>query len=207
MTLQSVKSKVEEHQRETREAARKQRDLEGKIVANQAPDSELGKAEAALEESQLKLDAEVHRILKLPAHSGPTDEEDRFKERSRLNEDQRSQLHQDAEYQAALDGVRAASEEASRVRHALFAKDAEWQAAFKERQSSEQSMLAAEKEQHRSGMAAAAGRNQLRNASEVAAYARQLIGEGESQLSVLGVKPKAPPKTSGSSSGSGKTAK
>lgn len=188
-TLQSIKRQTEADENESRDAIRKLRNLEGKVLAAQGPGSELAQAQSQLEQAQLALDKTVHEILSLPVPPDSRTEAERLQERGQFSAEQKARLNSSPQYQEAVKNVSAAAAQVAAVRHQVLEKDPEWKQAFDARQAAEQSVHAHSIDQRRAGQHAVQERTELRTAAELAAQARQVIAECEARLAALGAKP------------------
>ena len=149
---------------EEREVRKDLRELEEEILADQAPESEFGRAQARLAAARDAAD----------------------KLRTRYGAD-RSGLQDDPNYLAVSETLREAKREFDRVRAAVLAKDADWQDATKKLRD----LVAEHREEQKAGGGALGmmpAARSLRSAQEIAAAARQVIALGEARLRQLGEK-------------------
>ncbi|SFJ66747.1 coiled-coil domain-containing protein [Planctomicrobium piriforme] len=191
--LLRAKEIVEQNEREEREHVRSLHDVEETILANQAADSAYAKAMAALEKAEAEQGNQLRQALHLPPADGNSAAPDRLSLQAKLTSEQRERLKTSDAYQKAVASVTLAAEQVRTVRHELFAQNPDWKKAFADRQKADQSAHTAEQSQHKAGKQAAADRAEMQNASQVAAYAREVIADAESQLRLLGVAPKPAP--------------
>jgi chromosome segregation ATPase len=162
--------------------------IEEKLLDSVTPDSELGRAEGAVEKAQEALDHERHRIVTLPEHDGKLTAADEETDRQSLSEADRNALRGDAEYQQALRELGAAKQQHARLRADFFKQDSEWVEAEKAHREAEREKAQVKQKASTAIRKAAPARSQLRNAEQVAAAARAAIAQGEARLRQLGVK-------------------
>lgn len=164
------------------------RGIEERLLDAVEPDSELGRAEAAVENAHELLDRELHRILTLPLHDGKLTAEDRESDRQLLSKSDRDSLRSDAEYQQALRDLGAAKQQYSRLRMDFFKRDSEWVAVSQSCREAARDEDKARQQATTAARQALPARREARNAQEVAEVARLTIAQGEALLRQLGVK-------------------
>jgi len=152
------------------------------------PDSELGRAEKAVEKAHEALDHERHRIVTLPGHDGKLTAADQEADRQALSEADRNALRGDAQYQQAMRELGTMKQQHSRLRADYLKQDSEWVAAEKAHRDAKRGEAQAAKQVSTAIKKAAPARRQLRSAEQVAAAARAAIAQGEARLRQLGVK-------------------
>jgi chromosome segregation ATPase len=190
--LSSIRTALEAARADDREAEKTLRAVEAEILAEQGPHSEFARAQTALEETQRALHRQLHGSVALPDDAQLPSEPARLADSLKLTEAQRQALQNDAGYQQAYQGLKEAARNLERVRQALLQQDADWIAARQDCRDAEQRARESEQQAGTAGLGSLGSKLTARNAQQVAAAARTIIAQGESQLRGLGVSTKTP---------------
>jgi hypothetical protein len=163
-------------------------EIEAQMVSEQGPDSELGKAQAKVDEIRLLLDKEAHRVLSLPQHSSQPKAAECAHELAILSPDQKDQLKSDAQFRAAEEELKAAIQEVVRVRRKLFETNKDWVAARDAATQAQHERAQADNELGKyTGPVQLGPKSQLHTAEALASQAREIIAAGRAALRSLGV--------------------
>ena len=186
--IAAARSEIEAAGSAEREAIAELRELESDIVEAQGADSPLGKAQAAIDDAQVSLDWELHRVLSLPGHTGTPTAADRSAEARSLSATQRDALRKDVEYQLALERVASAKRNLAQIREDVFKRNPEWVAASKAVTEAHKKESKAKQDGSIGAIRSMPAKRDLRTSQDVAAAARATIAQGEAMLRQLGVK-------------------
>jgi chromosome segregation ATPase len=197
--LSDIRSSMELEEENAREAAKELNELETEILAKESFGSEYKQTQTALVTAKESLHELFHkRFPKMPKHA-VDDEAAKLHELAAVTSEDRKVLEGDKEYQEAAELVEMLGKKLAAIKKKLFEADSEWDAARKESAEATKKVREGKSQASATGIGSLDDRKNLRNATNVAAYARGMIMQFEMQLARLGAKPAAPPK--GSQSG------
>jgi len=190
--LETAKEREAAQQKKSHEAAQKHHELEEKLLAEQGPDTPVGKAQSELASAQSTLDQVIHGILSLPAHPAGVTESDLANERLNLKAEQKDRLKKDTAYQQAVEKVEALRSHVNEQRRKFFEQNSEWKESHESRQTIAQELKALEENRKSAASEVAQEMRQFKVAQSAMANAQQIIMVSSIQLSALGSAPKAP---------------
>lgn len=186
--LDAARDEIEAAGSEERQAREERRNIESKLLADQGPESPLGKAQSAVDEAYLAVDRELHRAVSLPEHGDKLTVADRSADASLLSADDKEALQSDAQFQAARDKLAAAKRSVTQARQDLLTNSPEWTAATKALTEAHEKETDLKQDANPEAARVVSKKRDLRTAEEVAAAARMTIARGEAMLRNLGVK-------------------
>lgn len=199
--LSGIRDDLETGHDDAEQAAKTLHEIEAEILAEQQPDSDLGRAQAVVAQAKDDVHREIHRVLRLPnVHEKPGDAA-RLTDLANLSPVQRKLLENDNGYRSAQDRMREAGRNADQVRQKLLQADSNWVAASQDLAEAKKRSRDESQQAKTAGLSSLGDRRDLRSAQNVAAAARAIIAQGEARLRQLGAK------SSGGGSSSGTTPK
>lgn len=170
------------------EARKKLEKIETAILEREGDDSEYAKKIDEIDDVQLRLEQEFHRILKRPENLKADEDIDqhRLLELASVTPEERAKLKRDAKYAEAEDHLIKACHDLTSIEHGLFLKDKEWKAANAARTAAHEDRQQDATDTRRNGMAASQAKRELKSLASLAAEARSVIAAGEARLRQLG---------------------
>lgn len=174
------------------EINKKLRGIEDGILDAQSDDSEYAKALDEIHHARRAIDTELHRILKWKPPADDEAEATRLSELAHLTTEEREKLAADSRYTTQQQALHQSIEKLVAVKKTLFEASDEWKQAHKERHQIEQEQARQERSVQGAANDSSAGREELRDAAEIAASARATIAQAQARLNALGAKPKTP---------------
>jgi DNA repair exonuclease SbcCD ATPase subunit len=186
--LAAIRSEMTAAGSEERRAREELREIESSIVGDQGPDSPLGNAQADIDEAELLLHREMHRVVPLPEHTTKAMLADRAADARLLSDDERKALRNDDQYQLAQAKLTAARRAFTQTRQDLLKRNPEWVAASKAVADAHKRESMLKQKGNASARGSLPARRDLCTAEDVAAAARATILQGEAMLRHLGVK-------------------
>ena len=129
----------------------------------------------------------------------PADDEaeaTRLSELAHLTTEEREKLAADSRYTTRQDALHQSMEKLVAVKKKLFEASDEWKKTHAERHRIDQEQAKQERSVQGAANDSSAGRQELRDAAEIAASARAMIAQAQARLNALGAKEKTPEKKS-----------
>lgn len=186
--LSSLHSNIEAAREDVQAMRQTLRSIEEDILDEQEPDSEYGRAEAALEKAKKELHRVVHSYVHRPDDPDQSTDGALFSDLAQLSNAQRKTLEADRRYHEAKAAQQAAGRDLEHVKQALFEKDSYWVSARKDLTEAENRARDTSQQAAAAGVGSLGERQDLRDAQKVAAMARAVIQRGQARLRALGVK-------------------
>lgn len=184
--LSSIQNEINSAESELREAMKALNETEEEILKSQGRNSELGKAEAALQQAKDASHQIVHEILNLPPDKeDQTSRAGRLADLAKLSASQRQTLDTDARYKAALDKLRDAGKQVDDVKRQLFRANADWNAAQEAVAEAQEKLREERQHAKATGANTSRSKQKVQSAQSVAAAARAVIQQGEARLKML----------------------
>lgn len=174
------------------EVSQKLRRIEDGILEAQSEDSEYAKALDEIHLARRAIDTELHRILKWQPPADDEAEATRLSELAHLTAEEREKLNADSRYTTKQAALHQSMDNLISVRKKLFEASEEWKKAHEEHHRIDQEQASLERSVQGAANDSSEGRQELRDAAEIAASARATIAHAQARLNALGAKPKAP---------------
>ncbi|MCA9073302.1 MAG: hypothetical protein KDA84_30470, partial [Planctomycetaceae bacterium] len=186
--LSAIETELDNVQDEVQEATKALRETEDEITKAQGRNSELGKAQVALDRAKNRSHQIIHEILRLPPHEDEDTEgrsQARLTDLAKLSTSQRQTLESDARYKEVLDKLHEAGQQVERTKKTLFEANTDWNAAHEELVNAQQKLREERKQAKTSGAETSRSKLKVKNVQSVAATARAIIAQGEARLKML----------------------
>ena len=180
--IANARSEIEAAGSEEREAREQMREIEQRILAEQGPDTPVGRAQAEVTAAEVAVHRELHRVVGAAPPAADTSPDTHS-----LSAAERETLRNDAEYTAAKERLVSAKRNLARVRQELLQAHTDWVAASKAAAEAHKRETAAKQAAGRPNLGAVSAKRNLHDAQDVAAAARATIAQGEAMLRQMGM--------------------
>lgn len=188
----AAREALHESAKQDNEVSKKLRVIEDGILEAQSDDSEYAKALNEIHLAQRAMNTELHRILKWQPPADDEAESTRLSELAHLTAEERERLAADPRYTTKQEALHQSIDKLVATKKKLFESSAEWKQAHAEHHRVDQEQAKQERAVQGAANDSSAGREELRDAAEIAASARSTIAQAQARLNALGAKPNTP---------------